>query len=156
MTWYADLSVCDYFGLVDESRLLAVGWLERGRVFPTGLVEDRIVRRLAELAMDPWQPVLFLGYHDCDLCAVSAEPSEVVVEGGEVATGVSNIFVPAGELGVLVAPSLILHYIQEHHYRPPDAFLNAVEQCPAMGSPEYLAALSAAGGEGVMQMKRSR
>jgi len=155
MTWYEDLSQCDYFGLVDESRLFAVGWLERGGSFPTGKLEELYVARLVELAANPWQPVRFLGYHDCDLCAVSEGPTNFERDGHQVSIGASNLFLPAPKVGVLVAPTLVLHYIHEHEYRPPDEFLEAVRDCPPMGSESYLDAIRRAGGDGVMLMKRT-
>lgn len=46
---------------------------------------------------------------------------------------------------VFVAPELVLHYVRKHRYQPPPAFQKAVLDCPAMESPEYFAALQAAG-----------
>jgi len=57
------------------------------------------------------------------------------------ALGFSNVFVP-GEGRLYVAPSLILHYIAEHGYAPPQEFQAAVLACPPMGSAEYLAAVA--------------
>ena len=48
MTYYPDLSACDYFGFIDAP-LVAVGWLENGRPVPTGEVPEQVFERLREL-----------------------------------------------------------------------------------------------------------
>ena len=64
--------------------------------------------------------------------------------GIKMGLGATNIWVPAGDR-IFVAPSLILHYIDAHGYRPPDAFIDAVRQCPPQRSPEYEKAMFTAG-----------
>ena len=39
---------------------------------------------------------------------------------------------------LFIAPELILHYVEEHRYCPPQSFIDAVRQCPEQGSREYL------------------
>ncbi len=133
MTWFEDLSECDYFGLEPAVALRAVGWLERGRPFKTGAVDPSVYRRLCELRRNPWQPVVSPGLHECDLCQY------------EGATGSSNIFVPGS--GILyVCPELVTHYMNVHGYAPPDEFCRAVLACPPMRSISYLKAILANGG----------
>jgi len=38
---------------------------------------------------------------------------------------------------VYAAPDLIYHYVVEHHYCPPDEFIQAVLEGPLPGSLEY-------------------
>jgi len=61
-----------------------------------------------------------------------------------IEVGVSNLFIP-GRAEYYATPSLITHYILAHGYCPPQPFLEAVDACPRMDSPEYYAALEAAG-----------
>jgi hypothetical protein len=79
------------------------------------------------------------GFHRCDLCLYTSEKA-----------GTKNLFV-SGEQRVYVAPELILHYMNAHHYRPPEEFCAAVTVCPPMGTPEYRRALLAAGGPAVLR-----
>ena len=58
--------------------------------------------------------------------------------------GIANLFVP-GDGFLWTAPSMIVHYIADHGYRPPDAFLTAVDACPAMSTPAYLEAIKVHG-----------
>jgi len=129
MAWYADLTPCDYFGKEHAKFLHAVGWLERGQVFSAGPIEEKVFTRLVELLNDPWQPCLFRGLHDCDLCQFESKQR-----------GFKNLFIP-GKSMVYVCPELILHYISAHWYVPPAAFCQAVMDCPSMLSIQYLNAL---------------
>jgi len=138
MAWFQDLGECDYFG-VGKPWLRAVGWLQRGKPFPLGAMQPQVYAALAQLAKVPWQPSIFLGWHTCDLCT-SALP----------ATGYQNVFVP-GDGVIYVCPELATHYISAHDYAPPACFCDAVLRCPPMGSPEYLAAILAIGGRGLVE-----
>src|SRR5262245_34286663 len=135
MAWFEDLAECNYFP-VRESSLRAVGWLERGKVFATGTVDGRVYATIKKLAATPWQPFVAGGAHACDLCAYEAE-----------ASGSSNVFVPGAGV-VYACPELVCHYMNAHHYRPPEPFCEAVLMCPEMRSMEYLKALLAGGARG--------
>jgi hypothetical protein len=132
MTWFADLTPCDYFSGGPAANLEAVGWLESGQPFPTGIVERAVYDKLVTLLKSPWQPVVTMGVHHCDLCTY----------GGPA--GSSNLFVPAGPR-IFVCPELIVHYMNAHGYLPPSEFCHAVTACPPMRSMSYLKALRAAG-----------
>jgi hypothetical protein len=127
--WIADLSP---FG--GSSRLVGVGWLERGREYPVGEVESEVYAKLEELFVDPWQPFVAAGVHP--LRPLPNRPEQM---------GASNLFVPGVER-VYIAPELILHYMNAHRYLPPDEFCRAVLKCPPMRSPEYRRRLLSAGG----------
>lgn len=58
--------------------------------------------------------------------------------------GPSNLFVPADGF-IYVAPSMIVHYIDEHRYDPPSAFWEAVLKCPEMHTAAYRKAMIANG-----------
>jgi len=145
MTWYDDLGPIDYLPVHDDAPLRAVGWLDAEHSFETGSVSAGDFERLCELLVSPWQPFTAAGTHECELCAHTRGPSVLRFADHEVRLGVSNLFLPAGDV-LYVAPSLIVHYIDAHHYRPPDAFLAAVRECPPMKSTAYKRALLATGG----------
>lgn len=127
MAQYEDLTPCTYWG--DREGLLAVGWLE-SPPFAQGKLEPTVVKRLKALLKSVWQPCFRLGSHECTLCGR--------------AHGHRNLFLP-GRSGALVAPELIVHYIEKHDYLPPIEFQEAVLNCPKQGSPEHFKALRASG-----------
>ncbi|MEZ4339376.1 MAG: hypothetical protein R3B82_22360 [Sandaracinaceae bacterium] len=149
MTWYADLGPIDCFPFSDARSLRAVGWLDALHTFETGPISSEDFERLCRLLVSPWQPVVAAGVHGCELCRHTSGPSLLRYRDVEVPLGVANVFVPA-EGVIYVAPSLIVHYIDAHQYRPPDELLVAVRACPPTTSMEYKRALLAAGGRGLL------
>ena len=135
MTWYADLSECDYFFSPESARVLrAVGWLERGREYSQGETPGKVYDRLVELLKDPWQPFMLAGPHECSLCS-----------SHRGICGVANLFVP-GSGFLYVCPELITHYVDVHGYVPPLDFCRAVLDCPDTQSAEYQGLLLKNGG----------
>lgn len=125
MTWFADLTPCDFISSIADGPFLAVGWLRRAGDFPTGSTSRDVFARLVDLVRDPWQPFVTAGNHECDLCQFEPE-----------AVGSKNLFVP-GDGVIYVAPELITHHINAHRYRPPEEFCKAVLACPPMQSIDY-------------------
>ncbi len=150
MTWYADLGPIDYFPFPDATALRAVGWLDGEHPFDKGPTSAEDFEKLCRLLVEPWQPVAAAGRHECELCSHTAGPALLRYRGLEVRLGSANLFVPA-QRELFVAPSLIVHYIDAHHYRLPERFLAAVRACPPMRSMEYKRALLAAGGRLVLR-----
>ena len=133
MAFFKDLSVCDYFDAAAElPTLLAAGWLERGHSYAEGDPGSAVRRRLREFRRGRWQPVLFLGEHECDLCS----------EDG--AYSYTNIFIP-GPGVTYVAPEGIEHYVARHKYHPPREFCDALLAAPPVDSREYFESLKALG-----------
>jgi hypothetical protein len=139
MAHYRGLERCTYFDRPGEPlvELTAVGWLERPHSFEQGGVPAEVLERLFALVETVWDPIRFRGGHTCDLCSFGAR--ELRSETGRVAdVGSRNLFVPMpGNSGLFVAPSLILHYVLSHRYRPPAQFQLAVMACPATSSSSY-------------------
>jgi hypothetical protein len=147
VTYYEDLCACDYFGLANVP-LIAVGWLESGQPVPTGDVSPVVFERLFDLVVNPWLPgpsVMFMGWHNCDLCRNGQRGlREVRLGSRSHHVGSGNLFVPT-DARLYVAPSLILHYIDTHGYAPPREFQQAVLACPPIGSDEYTRACESFG-----------
>ncbi|WP_425399490.1 hypothetical protein [Aeoliella sp.] len=133
MSHLSDLSTCTYLPRTAE-HILSVGWLARDVPYLTGPTPSEIYSRLVEFAKDPWQPFACCGIHECGICQFQSE-----------ARGVKNLFFPFEEK-IYVCPELITHYMNAHHYRPPQVFCDAVMACPPMRSMEYKQLLLACNG----------
>ena len=132
MTHYLDLAPCDYFDGVTTGPLQAVGWLEPEYGYTTGSPGQEFYDRLNYLFKDPWQPSVFMGWHECRFCRYDGYQSYY------------NLFIPGN--GVTnVAPQGILHYIAVHDYSPPPEFRQAVMQWPATDTSAYFEALQVRG-----------
>jgi hypothetical protein len=105
-------------------------------------VQPDAYEALCQMTRQPWEPVIALGWHTCDLCL--DEPR---------ATGVKNLFIP-GDGVVYVCPELVTHYMSVHRYQAPGCFCEAVLKCPPIGSEEYLQALLKNGGHELIQVAR--
>jgi len=128
MPHYPDLAECDYFGTSCAARLRAAGWLARGSQFASGEIAREVFDRLVAWSRDPWQPAMLAGTHFCDLCQFDG------------AIGSRVLFIPDQDFA-WACPELVTHYINAHHYRPPDRFCRAVLAAPEMRSIDYLTAL---------------
>lgn len=126
MTWLADLSPCTYFRAPPALKLSAVGWLSNEHPFSIGPVSRSGFAALKQLLEWPFSPWCYLGFHHCDLCGSS----------GYGPHGTRNLLVP-GEHVVYACPELIVHYIADHGYAPPEEFCRALLRCPPIPSTRY-------------------
>lgn len=120
-----DLSTRAYFAHGQYAR--AVGWLETDHPYQQGTVPVRFLARLKQHVDTAYQPVLFMGFHECSLC-----------QEGDRKAGLRNLLIPTERL-LYVAPEMIVHYIEDHGYQPPQEFVEAVMACPEQASVEYSA-----------------
>ena len=135
MSYYKDLTPCDYFPFKHEGNLISVGWLEKGYEYEKKAISNEVYQKLQHLLKDPFQPVIAAGFHECSLCQFESEKN-----------GIKNLFVPY-QGKIYVCPELILHYINAHNYRPPEIFIEAILECPDTRSIEYKKKLLKNGGQ---------
>ena len=146
-----DLSPCTYFGDFFRHKWIAVGWLEASHPYPQGDVDQKLFEKLIALAAIAWQPLILPGFHNCSLCPEGSDLNPYLRtlhhRYYSVAMGCRNLWIPSVEEdgAIYVAPSLIVHYVLKHHYRPPPPFCEAVLRCPAMWSNQYFGALESRG-----------
>jgi hypothetical protein len=140
----------------EDDRMVPVGWLNPSEDFDRGEVSHEFVAALFRLLLNPWQPGIAMGFHSCPFCRFSGGPSSfsMLESNDSVTLGRDNVYVPA-DGRVFVAPSLVIHYIDAHQYRPPDDFQAAVLNCPEMRSMAYLKALRANAPESLTRVGRT-
>jgi hypothetical protein len=141
--WYEDLTECDYFGEEYTEILTAVGWLENEKPFAKAKVSKNFHEQLCKLQKDPWTFASFCGFHECSICQFKGH------------SGINNIFIPHNNK-IYVCPELITHYINNHFYLPPDEFIEAVLNCPAQKSMEYLKKILENGGRALVRKIKSK
>jgi len=130
MTYFPDLTRYAYGrnsipGGEDD---LNVGWLEAGHVFPTATPGDGLVDALLVCATRAARE--YRGLHVCDLCPRIGSFADLVVtmtvDGRRVLLGNGEVRVHASDGSWYAAPTLVAHYVAEHHYAPPTPFVDAV------------------------------
>lgn len=134
MTYFADGSPYSFLETNEPSPLVNVGWLSVEHPYPTGAVPEELVAKLARLCRNG--VLRTRGFHRCEFCPRPddlswAPPTSSHDDEGEFIVGGAEIRV-AGAAGITyAAPDMIIHYITDHGYRPPDQFLAALRRSPA-------------------------
>lgn len=144
--YYPDLSSYsdEVISPKEDFPTLCVGWLARTHPYTQGEMPVRFVEQLWIFCCNS---VLYtLGSHKCPFCRGSFYGALARRGEEELRLGSAEIRV-LGKGVVYAAPNLIYHYVVEHHYCPPEEFIQAVLEGPLPGSPEYEAFKKARGWE---------
>lgn len=130
MSFIADLAPYDY--LDDAPPALAVGWLDPSQPFTGGTCPRDVRDRLVALAREPRHTMR--GFHDCLFCFPD-EPRDHMLQvedpnqpGSFAWLGHAEIWVVGADGTNYAAPTLVVHYIDEHDYLPPASFIEAVRR----------------------------
>jgi hypothetical protein len=116
------------YGLAEEGPLTAVGWLDASKPFAQGHVPRAFVERLRGLCQTGVNKTR--GYYQCSLCPVDRSetalaPTRISAPDGDFYVGHAEIRV-SGAAARYAAPDMVIHYVTDHGYRPPRAFVDAV------------------------------
>ena len=135
MTYFNDLDLVRYHDgpcCADDWHcpLLAIGWLESGHDYPTGICPAQLIDKLATLRSrfgDVFPAYSFRGWHACSICTAECDS----LHDSHI-----NLFIPGLDV-IYLATGRVDHYIDVHSYVPPKAFIDAIMACPDPGSAEY-------------------
>ena len=121
MTQIADLLITEWWhepqlsydeGLPGEFAAILIGWL--GDAVPSvGEVDAAFLEKLAWASDNQLIDQGALGFHECEICHDYYDRAEILVKDDKA---------------MYVAPRMIVHYIRDHAYRPPDVFIQAVNK----------------------------
>lgn len=101
--------------------LIAIGWLGDKKDFPVGNVPQEFIDRLTRLITYQGNTVtVYRGYFPCAFCGYNGMLTNVQPEMG------GGILLVPGMNIVFICPDMILHYVSEHSYLPPQSFVDAV------------------------------
>ncbi len=140
--YYPDLTPYQYWKeagqpiINDVAQALNVGWLDDMYGYSKGSVPVDFVARLWDFCRTPVN--LMLGFHDCPFCDADPRTYLVVEHGGQkIGMGSGEIWIFGRNGQTYAAPTLILHYITQHHYNPPQEFIQATLDSPLPDTTEY-------------------
>lgn len=141
MAWFADLSPYTYLpeAVPPDQPVLTVGWLAPEHEFPVGAVSKEFTDKFADICATQGFYARTRGFHDCELPHDHGEPKElftIAKTGERVELGNAEVRVTAESGAILAAPNLIWHYVDYHHYLPPQEFIEAV-LAGRPGPPDY-------------------
>lgn len=141
MTFFPDLTPYSYKRSGIRDHTVNVGWLEAGQPYPKGEVSPEFIESIWRYCCAP--VVRTRGFHECDLCATRQKGQlQATREGNTLKLGTAEIRVFGPDGTIYAAPDLIYHYILDHKYHPPEAFIEAVLSSPLPGTDEYARQLS--------------
>ena len=106
--------------------VVAVGWLSKGKPIQTGKCPEDVLKKLNRLILrERVNPMR--GTHRCDFC--NQYEIRLQISEHSLLLGSAEVWVPesSGRV-VLAAPNLIVHYIVDHRYLPPELFINAIRE----------------------------
>lgn len=112
-----------HFGYPKNRTCIAIGWLGKYGAFPQGEVPARVLATLTSMAF-VGRERQSRGFHHCDHC--SEEFIEIRRGAESVRLGSAELWVSGSNGKLYVAPDLIIHYIRDHNYMPPQEFIDAV------------------------------
>ncbi|MBW1599621.1 hypothetical protein [Streptomyces sp. JJ38] len=120
MTYYPDLS--EYRYSESSTPALNIGWLDGHHPFTTGDTPPALLGVLISLARNPTN--VYRGIHFCELCPTFSEAQKSLRhDGAFLGTGEIRV---VGRQGIeYAAPCMIIHYISDHNYLPPEEFIEA-------------------------------
>jgi hypothetical protein len=126
MSYFPDMGCESLVASGDHIR--AIGWLHPDYTYTKGEVPAQFLARLKAFVSRSGDSAealyfgAFGGFHTCEFCGQ--------------AHGIGNFGVPSGDL-LFVAPEMVVHYIEQHDYRPPDEFVAAMLRSPHPDTEEY-------------------
>ena len=118
-----DLTPYAYDNNNEGGKAVNVGWLGRSYSIerPDFTVGDVPPEALAYLERLPVMNQ-YRGWHTCEFCDGWLRDGKLIADR----IGNGDLRVPGLNGMVYVAPVMIRHYIREHHYRPPQEFIDAI------------------------------
>ena len=110
--WWHEIDFAYSKSIPDKFTAIMVGWIGN-RIPSAGEVSYEIIEKL-EWAYDNREiDQGWLGEHECKICNNYTDRGEILIIDGNK---------------MYVAPKMILHYIKDHSYRPPEEFIDAVNK----------------------------
>ncbi len=118
MTYIKDLDPCTYHRGRTVHHL-AVGWLDKSVPFNTGQTTAEFRQKLADLVSKK-SVEHYRGWYDCNWCI---HPTKNLID----VCGNGSIIVKSPITNITYeAPVLVVHYVVDHDYLPPEDFIHAV------------------------------
>jgi len=126
--YFEDLTSYSYRLPFKLENVQNVGWLDSKHPYKHGSSSDEFLLSLRRIICEQGITTnchvnIVRGIHACNLC--KSENIEIVCNRENVILGMSEIWIP-NLYGYYAAPSMILHYVVDHGYRPPQCYIDAV------------------------------
>jgi hypothetical protein len=131
---YVDFSPYEYYMTCAIPEVSNVGWLDKKHQFPTGTVEPGLLQKLKELIFKSYEGSCNIlvnelwGSDECPICGQAK--IKIFVGDDYFDLGSAELWIPNSEARnrehYFATSGLIIHYITDYHYQPPQEFIDAV------------------------------
>jgi hypothetical protein len=109
-----------------------VGWIGRNQEFACGESEQKFIDKLKTIILKSGKGTYDVlvdkirGSYECPICG--EQELEIRDENTYFILGSAEVWIPDSKVcgNYFSVPGLIVHYIEDHQYRPPEEFINAV------------------------------
>ena len=125
--YFEDFSIYSYHPSGAGENIVNIGWLEKGRPFKTCesanlILVEKLIQRFDD------RVVRTRGFHQCGFCKKPRIPVIHTGKNGEkYSLGSAEFRIKSKSCEyTYAAPDLIIHYILEHNYCPPNDFIDSV------------------------------
>lgn len=122
MSYYEDLSPYNYHHHSEVE--LNIGWLQKDQPFVVGKVPEGFLDKLKKYSEDEFIIFQTKGMHSCEFCQDNKFSS-------------NEMRIIGSDNSIYASPYLIIHYIEQHNYLPPQEFISAVLEGPEPGTESY-------------------
>lgn len=108
--WWHEINFAYSKSIPEKFTAIMVGWIGN-RIPSAGEVLNEIIEKLEWAYDNRTIDQGWLGEHECEICNNYTDRGEILIIDDDK---------------MYVAPRMILHYIKDHSYRPPEEFIDAV------------------------------
>lgn len=130
--YFSELSPYSYNPRFIGQGIFNFGWINKDSILEHGPGSEDWIEQLKLAGTTPVSPTR--GYFACEFCAAPA--IRLREQRPSLANGFGNgeLWIPNSDNRIFAAPILVLHYVTEHNYRPPEEVIEALRALRACRS----------------------
>lgn len=125
---FDDLSLYSYYLKNQTPFIYNVGWVSPDKYYTQGNVPTTFIEKLVSIFNSTGNiKFTFNEVRGNEPCCICNTQVETIDKGRLIPLGYCELLIPSIDKGFYYAsPSLIIHYIKEHHYQPPEKYIDSV------------------------------
>jgi hypothetical protein len=124
MAYYPDFTDYTYLANTKEAAI-NIGWLDNAHAYEQGDLPEKLADIIFELCKNPVNKTR--GYHQCPFCRKPDLGVLVEHHSERIRLGSAEIRLKCGN-AVYATPDMLFHYVKDHGYLPPPAFIECLSQ----------------------------
>ena len=142
--FFPDLTPFEYKLEVPIPGVLNIGWLHRKHKFTVGDINEKFQNKLKSFILNHDDGKVLInrlkaGVHMCPFC----DKVDLILDadGKQTYLTWAILWIPSENNCFYASPAMLYHYIDEHNYKPPQEYVDAVmrlkDDCKFSGQKQY-------------------